>query len=163
MELHLQGSKSVGLCRSFSLRFLRLVVRFLGWPIHAQTLLIGGFASDLYLGNTMFDMYMKCGLLDYGRNLFDEMTEGCAFGHLQTPLVLEAFLLAAAVGAANRRQGPPVSFPVAYDVGISYVSRAPWVHAELYHSLLVYACDASEMEGHDRTPVGLQRRVAYRA
>jgi uncharacterized oligopeptide transporter (OPT) family protein len=25
-----------------------------GRPIHAQTLLIGGFASDLYLGNTMF-------------------------------------------------------------------------------------------------------------
>jgi hypothetical protein len=53
-------------------------VRFLGWPIHAQTLLIGGFASDLYLGNTMFDMYMKCGLLDYGRNVFDEMTERAA-------------------------------------------------------------------------------------
>jgi hypothetical protein len=63
------------------------------------------------------------------------------------------------VGAAL----PPVSFPVAYDVGISDVSRAPWVHAELYHSFLVNACDASEMEGHDRAPVGLQRRVAYRA
>jgi hypothetical protein len=50
------------------------------------------------------------------------------------------------VGAAL----PPVSFPVAYDVGISDVSRALWVHAELYHSFLVYACDASEMEGHDR-------------
>jgi hypothetical protein len=78
-------------------------------------------------------------------------------------MALEAFLLAAAVGVANRRQGPPVSFPVAYDVGISDVSRAPWVHVELYHSFLVYACDASEMEGHDLTPVGLQRRVAYRA
>jgi hypothetical protein len=78
-------------------------------------------------------------------------------------MALEAFLLAAAVGAANRRQGPPVSFPVAYDVGISNVSRAPWVHAELYHSFLVYAYDASEMEGHDRMLVGLQRRVPYRA
>ncbi|KAI4317458.1 hypothetical protein L6164_025325 [Bauhinia variegata] len=47
----------------------------LGTQIHAQTIWIGGFASDLYVGNTMIDMYIKCGLLDYGRKVFDEMTE----------------------------------------------------------------------------------------
>jgi pentatricopeptide repeat protein len=43
--------------------------------IHAQTILIGGFASDLYDGNTMIDMYVKCGLLDCGRKVLDEMAE----------------------------------------------------------------------------------------
>jgi len=47
----------------------------LGRQIHAQTILIGGFASDLYVGNTMIDMYVKCGLLDCGRKVFDEMAE----------------------------------------------------------------------------------------
>ncbi|XP_028759632.1 pentatricopeptide repeat-containing protein At5g44230 [Neltuma alba] len=47
----------------------------LGSQVHAQTILIGGFASDLYVGNTMIDMYVKCGLLDCGRKVFDEMAE----------------------------------------------------------------------------------------
>jgi hypothetical protein len=51
----------------------------LGRQIHAQTLLFGGFASDLYLGNTMFDMYMNYRLLDYGRNVFDDMAERAAY------------------------------------------------------------------------------------
>lgn len=47
----------------------------LGSQVHAQTILIGGFASDLYVGNTMIDMYVKCGLLDCGHKVFDEMIE----------------------------------------------------------------------------------------
>jgi pentatricopeptide repeat protein len=47
----------------------------LGRQIHVQTILIGGFASDLYVGNTMIDMYVKCGLLDCGHKVFDEMAE----------------------------------------------------------------------------------------
>ncbi|XP_038874627.1 pentatricopeptide repeat-containing protein At5g44230 [Benincasa hispida] len=47
----------------------------LGKQVHAQTILIGGFASDLYVGNTMLDMYVKCGLLGCGRKVFDEMSE----------------------------------------------------------------------------------------
>ncbi|GLT82719.1 hypothetical protein SLE2022_010770 [Rubroshorea leprosula] len=47
----------------------------LGRQIHAQTILVGGFASDLFVGNTMIDMYVKCGCLDSGRKLFDEMPE----------------------------------------------------------------------------------------
>jgi pentatricopeptide repeat protein len=43
--------------------------------MHAQTILIGGFASDLYDGNTMIDMYVKCGFLDCGHKVFDEMGE----------------------------------------------------------------------------------------
>ncbi|KAA8547430.1 hypothetical protein F0562_003706 [Nyssa sinensis] len=47
----------------------------LGMQIHAQTITIGGFASDLYVGNTMIDMYVKCGLVYCGRRVFDEMPE----------------------------------------------------------------------------------------
>ncbi|XAR73830.1 hypothetical protein NMG60_11007929 [Bertholletia excelsa] len=47
----------------------------LGRQIHAQTITIGGFVSDLYVGNTMIDMYVKCGFLDCGRKVFDEMPE----------------------------------------------------------------------------------------
>ncbi|KAG7015321.1 Pentatricopeptide repeat-containing protein, partial [Cucurbita argyrosperma subsp. argyrosperma] len=47
----------------------------LGRQVHAQTILIGGFASDLYVGNTMIDMYVKCGVLGCGRKVFDEMSE----------------------------------------------------------------------------------------
>ncbi|PSS36512.1 Pentatricopeptide repeat-containing protein [Actinidia chinensis var. chinensis] len=47
----------------------------LGRQIHAQTITIGGFASDLYVGNTMIDMYVKCGFLDCGHRVFDEMPE----------------------------------------------------------------------------------------
>lgn len=48
---------------------------YLGRQIHAQTILIGGFASDMFVGNTMIDMYVKCGFLDCGRKVFDEMGE----------------------------------------------------------------------------------------
>ncbi|KAG5535856.1 hypothetical protein RHGRI_023579 [Rhododendron griersonianum] len=47
----------------------------LGRQIHGQTITIGGFASDLYVGNTMIDMYVKCGFLDCGRKVFDEMPD----------------------------------------------------------------------------------------
>lgn len=47
----------------------------LGRQIHAQTIFIGGFASDLYVGNTLIDMYVKCGFLECARKVFDEMPE----------------------------------------------------------------------------------------
>lgn len=47
----------------------------LGRQIHAQTVLIGGFVADLYVGNTLIDMYLKCSFLDCGRKVFDEMPE----------------------------------------------------------------------------------------
>ncbi|XP_004289114.1 PREDICTED: pentatricopeptide repeat-containing protein At5g44230 [Fragaria vesca subsp. vesca] len=47
----------------------------LGRQVHAQTVVIGGFAADLYVGNTMIDMYLKCGELGCGRKVFDEMPE----------------------------------------------------------------------------------------
>lgn len=47
----------------------------LGRQIHAQTISIGGFTSDLYISNTLIDMYVKGGFLDCGRQVFDEMTE----------------------------------------------------------------------------------------
>ncbi|KAM6583562.1 hypothetical protein CsatB_010564 [Cannabis sativa] len=47
----------------------------LGTQMHAQTILVGGYASDLYVGNTMIDMYTKCGLLESGRKVFDEMPD----------------------------------------------------------------------------------------
>ncbi|XP_027347753.1 pentatricopeptide repeat-containing protein At5g44230 [Abrus precatorius] len=45
----------------------------LGAQLHAQTLLLGGFASDLYVNNTLIDMYVKCGFLHCARKVFDEM------------------------------------------------------------------------------------------
>ncbi|KAL2343301.1 hypothetical protein Fmac_004586 [Flemingia macrophylla] len=45
----------------------------LGAQLHAQTLLLGGFASDLYVNNTMIDMYVKCGDLHSARKVFDEI------------------------------------------------------------------------------------------
>ncbi|CAN6680391.1 unnamed protein product [Malus baccata var. baccata] len=47
----------------------------LGRQIHAHTILVGGFVADLYVGNTMIDMYVKCGFLECGRKVFDEMPE----------------------------------------------------------------------------------------
>ncbi|XP_057952675.1 pentatricopeptide repeat-containing protein At5g44230 [Malania oleifera] len=47
----------------------------LGRQLHAQTICLGGFDSDLYVGNTLIDMYVKCGSVDCGRRVFDEMPE----------------------------------------------------------------------------------------
>lgn len=45
----------------------------LGRQIHGQIIMIGGFTMDLYVGNTLIDMYVKCGCLGCGRKVFDEM------------------------------------------------------------------------------------------
>lgn len=47
----------------------------LGMQLHAQIVSIGGFSEDLYVGNTMIDMYVKCGFLELGRKVFDDMAE----------------------------------------------------------------------------------------
>ncbi|XP_010522599.1 PREDICTED: pentatricopeptide repeat-containing protein At5g44230 [Tarenaya hassleriana] len=47
----------------------------LGQQFHAQSIILGQFASDLYVGNTMIDMYVRCGCLDCARKVFDEMPE----------------------------------------------------------------------------------------
>ncbi|KAG5029492.1 pentatricopeptide repeat-containing protein At5g44230 [Glycine soja] len=47
----------------------------LGAQLHAQTLLLGGFSSDLYVNNAVIDMYVKCGSLRCARMVFDEMPE----------------------------------------------------------------------------------------
>nr|XP_027073842.1 pentatricopeptide repeat-containing protein At5g44230 [Coffea arabica] len=45
----------------------------LGRQIHGQSLKIGGFVQDLFVGNTLIDMYVKCGCLDFARRVFDEL------------------------------------------------------------------------------------------
>jgi pentatricopeptide repeat protein len=35
--------------------------------------LVGGFEEDLHVGNSMIDMYIKCGFLEFGRKVFYEM------------------------------------------------------------------------------------------
>ncbi|XP_019172163.1 PREDICTED: pentatricopeptide repeat-containing protein At5g44230 [Ipomoea nil] len=45
----------------------------LGRQIHGQCVRIGGLCCDLYLGNTLIDMYVKCGWVECGRKVFDEM------------------------------------------------------------------------------------------
>ncbi|GAB4847474.1 hypothetical protein Ancab_026531 [Ancistrocladus abbreviatus] len=47
----------------------------LGRQLHGQMMKIGGFESDVYVGNTLIDMYLKCGVMDCGRKMFDEMPE----------------------------------------------------------------------------------------
>ncbi|KDP31290.1 hypothetical protein JCGZ_11666 [Jatropha curcas] len=47
----------------------------LGRQMHAQSILIGGFRSDLFVNNTLIDMYVKCGFIECGRKVFDEMPE----------------------------------------------------------------------------------------
>ncbi|CAK9157099.1 unnamed protein product [Ilex paraguariensis] len=43
--------------------------------IFDQVIRIGGLDLDLFVGNTMIDMYVKCGCLDCGRKVFDEMPD----------------------------------------------------------------------------------------
>lgn len=47
----------------------------LGRQFHGQIAKFGGFTQDIYVGNTLIDMYVKCGWLDCGRQVFDEMPE----------------------------------------------------------------------------------------
>ncbi|KAK6237406.1 hypothetical protein QUC31_002875 [Theobroma cacao] len=47
----------------------------LGRQIHAQTILIGGFGSDLYVNNSLIEMYVKLGFLGCARKVFDELPE----------------------------------------------------------------------------------------
>ncbi|RDY09440.1 Pentatricopeptide repeat-containing protein, partial [Mucuna pruriens] len=60
---------------TFSALFSAVRDADLGAQLHAQTLLLGGFASDLYVNNAMIDMYVKCGFLRCARKVFDEMPE----------------------------------------------------------------------------------------
>ncbi|XP_071725366.1 pentatricopeptide repeat-containing protein At5g44230-like [Rutidosis leptorrhynchoides] len=47
----------------------------LGMQLHARIIMDGGFQSDLFVGNTLIDMYVKCGFLECGRQVFDEMPD----------------------------------------------------------------------------------------
>ncbi|XP_049358042.1 pentatricopeptide repeat-containing protein At5g44230 [Solanum verrucosum] len=47
----------------------------LGKQIHCQNIKLGGFCKDLFVHNILIDMYVKCGWLDCGRKVFDEMSE----------------------------------------------------------------------------------------
>lgn len=47
----------------------------LGRQIHAQTILIGGFGSDLHVNNSLIEMYVKLGCLGCARRVFDELSE----------------------------------------------------------------------------------------
>ncbi|KAK9062015.1 hypothetical protein SSX86_019199 [Deinandra increscens subsp. villosa] len=47
----------------------------LGVQIHGQIINLGGFGPDLYVSNTLIDMYVRCDLLDSARKVFDEMPE----------------------------------------------------------------------------------------
>ncbi|XP_065877862.1 pentatricopeptide repeat-containing protein At5g44230 [Euphorbia lathyris] len=47
----------------------------LGRQMHTQSILIGGLCSDLFVMNTLIDMYVKCGFLECGRKVFDEMPQ----------------------------------------------------------------------------------------
>ncbi|XP_073145910.1 pentatricopeptide repeat-containing protein At5g44230-like [Henckelia pumila] len=47
-----------------------------GRQLHGESVKLGGFDQlDLFVGNGLIDMYVKCSWLDYGRKIFDEMPE----------------------------------------------------------------------------------------
>ncbi|XP_057837821.2 pentatricopeptide repeat-containing protein At3g16610-like [Cryptomeria japonica] len=45
-----------------------------GMDIH-QCVMVGGFSSDIIVGNALLDMYAKCGSIDKAHELFDRMLE----------------------------------------------------------------------------------------
>ncbi|KAM0943304.1 putative tetratricopeptide-like helical domain superfamily, DYW domain-containing protein [Dioscorea sansibarensis] len=45
----------------------------MGSQLHAQTIFIGGFNEDLFVQNTLIDLYVQCGQLDLARKVFDVM------------------------------------------------------------------------------------------
>ncbi|CAA6671098.1 unnamed protein product [Spirodela intermedia] len=45
-----------------------------GTQLHAQTIFIGGFNSDLYVQNTLIGMYVECGELALAHKVFDKMS-----------------------------------------------------------------------------------------
>ena len=45
----------------------------LGSKFMDKQFLVGGFGEDLHVGNSMIDMYIKCGFLECRRKVFDEM------------------------------------------------------------------------------------------
>ncbi|XP_023754348.1 pentatricopeptide repeat-containing protein At5g44230 isoform X1 [Lactuca sativa] len=47
----------------------------LGMQIHGQVISLGMFTYDLFVGNTLIDMYVRGELLDSARKVFDEMSE----------------------------------------------------------------------------------------
>ncbi|KAL5053799.1 hypothetical protein RYX36_034481 [Vicia faba] len=57
---------------TFSALFSSLKNPTLGTQLHLHAMLFG-FVSDLYVGNTIIHMYVKCGLLSSARKVFDEM------------------------------------------------------------------------------------------
>ncbi|KAL0309092.1 UNVERIFIED_CONTAM: Pentatricopeptide repeat-containing protein [Sesamum radiatum] len=46
-----------------------------GRQLHGESMKLGGFSEDLFVGNVLIDMYLKCGWLDCGRRVFNEMPE----------------------------------------------------------------------------------------
>ncbi|XP_051150086.1 pentatricopeptide repeat-containing protein At5g44230 [Andrographis paniculata] len=47
----------------------------LGVQFHGEMLKLGVFSEDVYVGNGLIDMYVKCGWVDAARKVFDEMPE----------------------------------------------------------------------------------------
>lgn len=47
----------------------------LGRQLHGESVKLGGFSLDSFVLNVLMDMYLKCGWLDCGSKVFDEMPE----------------------------------------------------------------------------------------
>ncbi|KAI3794248.1 hypothetical protein L1987_36877 [Smallanthus sonchifolius] len=84
----------------------------LGMQIHGQVIKFGGFGSDLYVSNTLIDMYMRCDLLDSARKAFDEMPERDAISW--TSLIVASTRLGNMVEAGELFDGMPLKDMVAW-------------------------------------------------
>ncbi|KAG8383369.1 hypothetical protein BUALT_Bualt04G0005400 [Buddleja alternifolia] len=69
-----------------------------GRQIHGESLKLGGFGVDLFVGNVLIDMYLKCGWLDCGRKVFDEMPERDL---ISFTTLIDAYAKAGDMGSAN--------------------------------------------------------------
>ncbi|KAI3798864.1 hypothetical protein L1987_34148 [Smallanthus sonchifolius] len=84
----------------------------LGMQIHGQVINFGGFGCDLYVNNTLIDMYVRCDLLDSASKVFDEMPERDAISW--TSLIVAYTRLGNMEKACEMFDGMPVKDMVAW-------------------------------------------------
>ncbi|KAL3844721.1 hypothetical protein ACJIZ3_002124 [Penstemon smallii] len=84
----------------------------LGRQIHGEIVKLGGFSADLFVGNVLIDMYLKCGYLGCGRKVFDEMP---ARDLISWTSLIDAYAKAGDMGSASELfRGLPVKDMVAW-------------------------------------------------
>ncbi|MQM16206.1 hypothetical protein Taro_049161 [Colocasia esculenta] len=88
-----------------------------GAQVHAQTILLGGFDADLFVQNTLVDMYVKCDHLPSARRVFDGM---CARDIISWTSMIVAYSRSGDMGSAEMLfERAPVKDMVAWTAMVS--------------------------------------------